>query len=190
MNKPTDQDPLLMDHNYDGIEELDNPMPTWWLVTFFATIIFAGIYYFHYEVTQSSTSDLELAQDMAKIEALRKASKATSADAPEVDLNSLIGDPKAIASGDKAYQAKCAACHGSKGEGLIGPNLADDYWIHGAGDIKSVVHIINVGVPDKGMPAWAEMVSVQEANNIAAYVVSLRGTNPPNAKKPEGNKAE
>lgn len=188
MDKTKENDPYLMDHNYDGIEELDNPMPTWWLITFFATIIFGVIYYLHYEVTQSSTSDQELALELAEIEKIRNANTSEQPPSSPQDLQALIGDSSAISGGDKVYQAKCASCHGAKGEGLIGPNLTDDHWIHGDGKIESLVQVINAGVLDKGMPAWKDLIAQNDIQKIGAYLISLQGTQPPNAKKPEGIK--
>ena len=185
MDKSKD-DPYLMDHNYDGIEELDNPMPTWWLITFFGTIIFGAIYFFHYEISEVSNSDSELAQDLAEIKALKQASLAKAPKVEAKDLNALIGDSQALAEGSKDYKANCAACHGQKGEGGIGPNLTDDFWIHGEGDIHGVVKIIINGVTEKGMVPWKDLLSTTNINVTAAYVISLRGTNPSNAKKPEG----
>ena len=179
-------DPYLMDHNYDGIEELDNPMPTWWLITFFGTMIFAAIYFFHYEITESSSSDLELAEEMSEIQKLRDAVKMNTPQPETQDLNALVTNPEALTSGEKVYQSKCAACHGVKGEGQIGPNLTDTFWIHGEGTIEAIAKVINTGVTEKGMPAWGEMISGSEVNNTAAYILSLKGSNPPNAKKAEG----
>ena len=183
-------DPNLMDHNYDGIQELDNPMPTWWLITFFITIVYAGIYYFHYEVSGVTNSDQELAQDLAEVEALRSAAKGSEPKMEAQDLSALVGDANALAAGKKQYDAQCAACHGNLGEGGIGPNLADEWWIHGKGSIEEIYGLIANGITDKGMPAWSEMMSGTDLNNVTAYVASLKGTNPPNAKKAQGQKVE
>lgn len=188
MDKPKDNDPYLMDHNYDGIQELDNPMPSWWLITFFGTIIFAAIYYFHFEITKSSSSDSELAQELLEIEALRKNTQANEPQKQEEDLKALIGDKISIEAGEKVFQAKCASCHGTKGEGLIGPNLTDNFWIHGKGDIENLVSVINIGVADKGMPAWKTLIPTTDINRLGAFLVSIQGTSPANAKKPEGQK--
>ncbi|MCB0391998.1 MAG: c-type cytochrome [Bdellovibrionales bacterium] len=183
-------DPYLMDHNYDGIQELDNPMPTWWLITFFVTIVFAGIYYFHYELSQITSSDIELKQELAEVEALRNAAQASEPKMEATDLNALVSDTNAIAAGKKQYDLRCAACHGPAGGGGIGPNLTDDWWIHGKGSIQDIHGIVANGVLDKGMPAWKEMMSASDVNHVSAYVVSLKGTNPANAKKAEGQKVE
>ncbi|MCB0357836.1 MAG: c-type cytochrome [Bdellovibrionales bacterium] len=183
-------DPYLMDHNYDGIQELDNPMPTWWLITFFATMIFAGIYYFHYELSGITNSDQELAQDLKEVQEMRTAAKANQPESETKDLNALVGDSQAIAAGKQQYQLRCAACHGQAGEGGIGPNLTDNFWIHGKGNINDVHGLISNGVTDKGMPAWSEMMSANDLNNTAAFVISLKGTNPANGKQPQGQKVE
>ena len=183
-------DPYLMDHNYDGIQELDNPMPTWWLITFFITMVFAGIYYFHYELSGITNSDQELAQELAEVESLRKAAKANEPKLETQDLQALVADSNAIEAGKKEYALRCAACHGQVGEGGIGPNLTDNYWIHGKGKIEDIVQVINVGVSDKGMPAWSEMMSTAAIQQTAAYIMNIRGTNPANAKKAEGQQVE
>ncbi|MCB9025244.1 MAG: c-type cytochrome [Bdellovibrionaceae bacterium] len=183
-------DPFLMDHNYDGIQELDNPMPTWWLITFYATIIFAGIYFFHYELSGITSSDQELAEDFKEIKSLRQTAQANKPQMETQDLNALVLETSAIDAGKKEFLLRCAACHGQSGEGGIGPNLTDDFWIHGKGKIEDIVAIVNTGVTDKGMPAWSEMMSAAAINNTSAFVFSLKGTNPSNGKKPEGQKVE
>ena len=92
--------------------------------------------------------------------------------------------------GGKIYSARCASCHGDKGQGIIGPNLTDDYWIHGDGSIPAILKVMNEGVPDKGMPPWKGVIPAELEDDVAAYVYSIYGTNPPGAKAPQGELIE
>ena len=175
-----------MDHNYDGIRELDNPLPGWWLVTFFGTIIFAFIYWLHYDVAGTGKLNLEvLKEDMAHIEQLRQKAEAEGPKFDNETLSALMQDPQALAKGGQEYASKCAACHGSQGEGLIGPNLTDSYWIHYKGELSGIAQVINEGVLDKGMPAWKGLISPPMVANVTAFVGSLKGKNLP-GKEPQG----
>lgn len=188
MSNDKNFDTPIAGHEYDGIQELDNPLPMWWLITFWGTIIFAGIYWFYFHAGGGglSTSD-ELKADLAKIEAVRPA---PSADQDAEALNALVSDPNALASGQTVYAARCAVCHGQSGEGQIGPNLTDNYWIHGAGQMVDIVQVVKTGVTAKGMPAWENMISADEVKHVAAYIVSLKGSEPKNAKAPEGTEVK
>jgi len=183
-NKPN-RDPLLLDHNYDGIQELNHPLPQWWLMIFYGTIVFSVIYvgYYMTGIGPSLRDELNLA--MAKIEANRK----ETATAPPVAVEAkVLTNEETIAAGKKNYQSKCAACHGVNGEGGIGPNLTDDYWIHGQGRAEDLARLINDGVPDKGMPAWNQMLKPNEVIAITSFLLSLRGTHPPGEKAAQGTK--
>src|SRR5690606_32430224 len=105
--------------------------------------------------------------------------------ADAAQLAALAADPSALATGATVYGQMCAACHGAAGQGVIGPNLADDYWIHGAG-LPEILHTVSVGVPEKGMPAWDKLLRADEVNAVVVYVASLRGTDPANPKAAEG----
>lgn len=189
MSNGNDTETPIAGHEYDGIQELDNPLPMWWLVTFFGTIIFAFIYWIHYQAGGGGlSSNEELKSDMAAIEASKPAPSQGS-DA-QVDLNALIGDATALSQGKTVFAARCAACHGPNGEGQIGPNLTDNYWIHGGGQIADVIQVVKTGVTAKGMPAWETMISGAEINSVAAYIVSLKGSNPANAKAAEGTEVK
>ncbi|MGD8414745.1 MAG: c-type cytochrome [Candidatus Latescibacterota bacterium] len=107
-----------------------------------------------------------------------------------IDLDSLLADPKALAAGKEQYEAICATCHGQLGEGLIGPNLTDKYWIHGDGDLEHILNSFRVGYPEKGMPPWGNVILRDKQADLAAYVISLQGTNPPNPKEPQGELVE
>lgn len=179
----------LLNHNYDDIRELDNPLPGWWLVTFYATVIFSLGYYAYYEFMGGPTLDEELSTAMQKIEATVQQTQ-PSGDAGATDFNALLADTAAMAKGKEHYDGKCAACHGPQGQGLIGPNLTDTFWIHGDGSMASMHPVVANGVLEKGMPAWTAVIPPAELNAVVAYVHTLKGTNPPNPKAPQGNEVK
>lgn len=178
-----DKDKLL-DHEYDGIQELDNNLPTWWLWSFFITIIFAFIYWIHYSLSESGpTLDEELKQSMAMIQKNREKGA-------EPKEGAVAEDPAVIlASGQKIYKNYCASCHREDGGGLIGPNLTDSFWIHGKGDEPSLKSIIETGVLEKGMPAWKELLKPNDILAVTQFILSLKGKNV-SGKEPQGQKVE
>lgn len=178
------QDDKLLDHSYDGIQEYDNPMPRWWVWVFWATIVFSVAYYFLPSPFGEGPGKIaQYEADMAK-----HAAAAQVASGPAVsdeDLQRMAADAAALADGKTVYEANCAACHRADGGGLIGPNLTDDAWIHG-GTPSQVHYTIATGVLAKGMPPWERILKPEQLNHVTAYVLSLKGTNPPNPKAPEG----
>jgi len=185
-----EKDKLIEDHEYDGIRELDNPLPGWWLMTFYITIIFAVVYFAYYQFLGGPTLDQELAQDMSEIKAARTEAEKAKGVKSEENLESLLNNQEVLAQGKAEFLAKCTPCHGNNGQGVIGPNLTDDYWIHGDGKISSILGVINEGVPDKGMPTWNGVIAPDLMEKVAVYVYSLHGTNPEGAKPPQGQKVE
>lgn len=177
-----------MNHDYDGIQEYDNPLPMWWLITFLAAIIFSYLYYLHYTTGVGLTLSQEFDRDMAEVRATQAEHDKKAAPPSDADAAVLAADSSAKEKGRTVYEAKCAVCHGPKLEGNIGPNLTDDFWINGQGQLKDIVGLVQNGVTDKGMPAWKDLLKVDEVNAVSAYVVSAKGSNPPNAKAPQGNK--
>lgn len=178
---------IILDHNYDGIRELDNHLPPWWTYLFYVTIVFGIVYIFAYHITGTlPLQEEEYEIEMAEAAALAQARMASSgaADFNEADLV-LTDDPDILASGGKIFGQQCAVCHRADAGGNIGPNLTDDYWIHG-GDIKSVYTTIKEGVPDKGMISWKAMLSPIQMRDVANYIKSLKGSNPENPKAPQG----
>jgi len=109
---------------------------------------------------------------------------------PEKDLIALVNNKEILAQGKAEFTSKCSPCHGNNGQGIIGPNLTDDYWIHGDGKISSIIKIINSGVPDKGMPTWGGVIPPELIEKVAVYIYSLHGTHPEGAKPPQGQKVE
>lgn len=172
-------------HDYDGIKEYDNPLPMWWLWTFFITIIFSFIYYIHYEVAGGPTLKDELNVAMSQIEQL-KAKNAPQVTENEETLMAKMNDPKLIELGAATYTGKCAACHGDKLQGQIGPNLVDNYWIHTKGTMVGLVKTIREGVAEKGMPPWANVLKQDEVYGVSAFIHSKHGSNPAGAKEPQG----
>lgn len=177
---------LLENHNYDGIRELNNPLPGWWLIIFYCTIIFSAGYYYYYEFGSGPSSDQELAEDLSQMNIQKNQAAESSPEYSAEDLKALVNDPNSIAAGSAEYASKCAVCHGDKGQGVIGPNLTDSAWKHGKGSFGDIVATIKQGVPDKGMPPWEGMIKPQLILQVAAYIRSLAGSQPPNAKGPEG----
>lgn len=180
------EDQIIDNHEYDGIKEYNNPLPNWWLVTFYGTILFSIIYYAYYQLGSGPNLAEELAADMKIVHERQAAADAAKPQQTEADLQGLVGDATAIKLGGEIFAAKCTSCHGTKAEGIIGPNLTDDHWIHGNGSIADITNVITVGVIDKGMIPWKGQIPDQDIPKVAAYIISLKGSNPPNAKAPEG----
>lgn len=181
---------LIAGHEYDGIKELDNPLPKWWQFIFYATIIFSAGYYWHYELSDGPTLKQELDTELAVYSAEREKVAAAQPKAEDVDFNTLIQDEAAMKRAADHFTSKCAACHGTKGEGLIGPNLTDNYWIHGKGEFATINKVLAGGVLDKGMPPWKGVIPDKEIMEVSAYIITMKGSNPPNAKAPQGELVE
>ncbi|MEQ9618466.1 MAG: cbb3-type cytochrome c oxidase N-terminal domain-containing protein [Deltaproteobacteria bacterium] len=186
----TEKDELIKDHEYDGIRELNNPLPGWWLATFYITIIFAVIYFVYYQFMGGPTLDEELASEMSVIREEQQEALGSAREKTEEDLVALVTNREVTEQGKAEFMAKCMPCHGDKGQGLIGPNLTDEYWIHGDGSISSILTVVNEGVPDKGMPPWKGVIPADVIESTAVYVHGLQGTDPPGAKAPQGEKIE
>ena len=183
---------IELDHAYDGIRELDNHLPPWWKWLFYGSIAWAAVYFVVFHVTQSLplskdeyTHELALAQEEAlKFKAIQP--QATV----EEDALQYTADAALIAKGKEVFTANnCAGCHRADGGGnTIGPNLTDEYWLHGGG-IKHIFHTIKNGVVEKGMPAWGKSMSAEDVRNVAFFVISLQGTHPTSAKAPQGERS-
>lgn len=175
--------PRLLEHEYDGIREYDNPMPGWWLLTFAGTVVFSVIYLFN--VGPVGNGKGRVADYEAEMAAAAALAPPTPAGVDPAQLLALATDANAVAAGATVYASYCAACHGPDGGGMIGPNLADNMWIHG-GAPESVYKTIAEGVLAKGMPPWEKSLKPEQMLNVTAYVLSLRGSTPTNPKAPEG----
>lgn len=180
---PRDQ---ILDHTYDGIQEYDNPMPQWWVIAFWATIIFSVIYALNLGGIGNGAGRIaDYNADMA-------AWKAAHPESGQVDAGALLAmasRPEVISLGSATFGQMCASCHGPDGGGGIGPNLADNYWLHG-GSIDAIARTISDGVTSKGMPAWGKVLKPEQFQGIVAYVWSLHGTTPATPKEPQGDLVE
>ena len=185
--KPIEQEEsITLNHEYDGIRELDNRLPPWWLYGFYISIFFAVIYIWRYHVSHTaplSVEELQIA--MAKADEQKAAYLKKSANNVDENTVKVLTDAADIAGGAKVFTQNCAACHGKAGEGVVGPNLTDDYWLHG-GSIKDVFKTIKYGWPEKGMRSWKDDLSPVQIAQVSSYIRSIHGSNPPNAKAQQG----
>ncbi len=175
----------MPDHVYDNIRELDNRIPPWFTTLFLGTVVFAAIYMVSYHVLGSSPLMIEeYRQEVADADLQRRLMIAKEG---AIDENALaaLADPEALGRGKEAFGKYCVSCHGPQGQGVVGPNLTDQFWIHG-GAITNVYATIKNGVAAKGMISWQLVFTPKQMQEIASYVLSLQGTNPPNAKQQEG----
>ena len=204
---------ILLEHEYDGIRELDNFLPPWWTWLFIITIVFSIGYVLNYHVLKTgdlqdvsyykevnpewSEADLKMvgpglrytspyagSGGIASV-AVASSGAANNVDAFESVTVALLTDNESMTKGKAVFDVNCVACHGANGEGLIGPNFCDTNWIHG-GSIDDLVRIIRVGVPAKGMIPWDKTLTPDQVLQVASYILTLEGTSPPNQKAPEG----
>lgn len=183
-----DEKDMLIEHEYDGIKELDNPTPAWFMVLFYGTIVFAVVYLCIYHVFGiGQLQDDEYKTEVAQAEVVKKQYLSKAANQVDENTVKLVTDAEAIKAGEAIYKQNCAACHGDKGQGMVGPNLTDDYWLHG-GNIKAVFKTVKYGVAAKGMPTWEKQLSPKQLSDVSNYIKTLHGTNPPNGKEPQGEK--
>lgn len=174
-------------HNYDGIRELDNRLPPWWLYGFYICIIFAGIYLWRFHVSHTGPSSIqELQIAMHQAEAQRESFLAKAKNNVDENTVTRLTDASDIDAGKKIFTTMCAACHAADGGGGVGPNLTDDYWLHG-GSIKDVFKTVTYGWPDKGMKSWKDDYSPLQIQQISSYVMTLHGTKPATPKEPQGS---
>ncbi|MEZ4810339.1 MAG: cbb3-type cytochrome c oxidase N-terminal domain-containing protein [Allomuricauda sp.] len=178
---------VIMDHDYDGIRELDNVLPPWWVYLFYGTIIFGIIYLVRFHIVGDYDQKLEYEQEVAAAQAAIEEYKKTAKDLVDVNTVEVLSDASDLSAGQKIFTANCIPCHMADGGGGIGPNLTDEYWILGGG-IKNVFHTISEGGRDgKGMIAWKQTLKPAEIAQVASYVLTLGGTTPANPKAPEGD---
>ena len=181
--KPVESDKdVMLDHDYDGIKELDNDLPPWWKYGFYLTIVSGIIYLFSYHVTHNSKSSLEEYEyEMAEAEKSVNAYKATLASNVDETNATFTGN---IDAGKATFVKNCAVCHGNEGQGLVGPNFTDKYWVYGnkAGDMFKIVK----NGTNKGMKAWKDELSPVDIQNVISYIHTLQGTTPANPKAPDG----
>ena len=176
---------MLLPEAYDGIHELNNPSPTWFNLLFGATFLFAVGYLYYYHVADGPRQDTEYQTEMVKAAEEKRvflAKFSTNYDEQSVKL-----DTKLIAKGKSVFDANCVACHGNNGQGTVGPNLTDEFWLHG-GSVNEVFKTVKYGVPEKGMISWEKNLNAQNIAEVSNYIMSLQGTKPAGAKAPQGEK--
>ena len=178
---------LELDHNYDGIKELDNKLPPWWLYSFYASIIFAAGYLSYYHIFDGDSQFDEYEQEMIAAKNAVEEYKKNAPDLVSAENVTLLTEASDLEAGKSIFQTNCVACHAADGGGGIGPNLTDEYWILGGG-IKNVFHTISEGGrAGKGMVSWKSTLKPTQIQQVASYVLSLQGTTPANPKEPQGD---
>ncbi len=178
---------MLLDHDYDGIRELDNKIPPWFNFLFYGTMLFAIVYIINYHVIGSGQVQEEEYANEVSTAAMEKTILVRSGAFITEATVVLKNDPATLNDGKVIFTKNCAACHAADGGGIVGPNLTDDYWINGGG-INNVFKVIKNGVPAKGMISWQTQLNPTQMQSVASYVISLYGITPANPKAPQGNK--
>ncbi len=177
---------IVLDHNYDGIKELDNSLPPWWVYMFYATIVFAVVYLVRFEVMDGATPEMEYEAAVAEARIQVNKYKATSPDVFDIENVTLLTEASDLKRGKAVFNLNCASCHLADGGGAIGPNLTDKHWILGGG-IKNVFNTVyNGGRDGKGMIAWNKTLKAEDIAKVSSYVISLQGTTPEKAKEAQG----
>lgn len=177
---------LIMAHEYDGIQELDNPIPAWFMYLFYITIIFAVGYLLNYHVLGTGKLQYEEYKgEMAQAAIDRKEYLSKAANMVDENSVKLSKDAAVISSGQAIFAQRCAACHGANAQGNVGPNLTDDYWLHGS-KINDLFKTIKYGVLAKGMPTWEKQLSPKQISDVANFVKSVHNTHPATPKAPQG----
>lgn len=178
---------IMLDHDYDGIRELDNSMPPWWLYSFYAAIVFAVVYMGIFVTSDSSLRQIPAYNaDMAAAKIAVEDYLANQANLVDESNAELLVDAAALGRGKETYTMYCVACHAADGGGGVGPNLTDNYWLHGDGTIKPVFTTVKHGVPEKGMIAWKTQLSASKIHEVASYIISLQGQPTAEPKEPQG----
>lgn len=177
---------ILLDHDYDGIKELDNNLPPWWVYLFYASIVFGVVYFVHFEMMGGDNQEMELKKELAQAKIDVAEYMKTAPDLMDEKTVTLLTEPADLAEGKTIFTTNCAACHRADAGGQIGPNLTDDHWILGGG-IKNLFHTVTNGGRDgKGMIAWKGTLKPKEIQKVASYILSLKGSNPVDPKAPDG----
>lgn len=179
---------IILDHNYDGIKELDNSLPPWWLYLFYGTILFGAIYLVRFHIVGDYTQAEEYLEEVAVAEKKLEEKKATGAvTIITAETAQVLTDEASLNRGKAVFNLNCASCHVKDGGGNTGPNLTDEYWILGGGMKNIFTTISNGGRTGRGMEAWKKTLKSSDIEKVASYVMTLQGTTPANPKKPEGD---
>lgn len=177
---------IILDHDYDGIRELDNRLPPWWIYLFYMTIIFGVAYLVRFHIINDYDQDMEFEQEMAQARIDIEEYKKTAKDMVDVNTVELLTEASDMSAGKTIFETNCAVCHMNDGGGGIGPNLTDNYWILGGG-IRNVFNTVSEGGRSgKGMVAWKTSLKPNEMAQVSSYILSMQGTTPANPKDPEG----
>ncbi|MGO4819360.1 cbb3-type cytochrome c oxidase N-terminal domain-containing protein [Flavobacterium sp. W22_SRS_FP1] len=192
MQKLTKREPveneanILLSHDYDGIRELDNNLPPWWVYLFYGCIVFAAVYLVRFELMSGDDQEMELKKELAQAKIDVAEYMKTAPDLMDEKTVTLLLKPADLAEGKEIFITNCAACHRADAGGQIGPNLTDEHWILGGG-IKNIFHtLVNGGRDGKGMIAWKGTLKPKEMQKVASYILSLKGSNPIDPKAPDG----
>ncbi|WP_250434412.1 cbb3-type cytochrome c oxidase N-terminal domain-containing protein [Hanstruepera flava] len=185
--KPVEEEhEIILDHNYDGIRELDNSLPPWWLYGFYATIIFAAVYLVRFHIFNGENQYQELEAEYAQAKIEIEEYKKTAKDLVDINTVTVLTDAADLKAGQAIFEENCVACHMADGGGGIGPNLTDEYWILGGG-IKNVFQTVSEGGRNgKGMIAWKQSLKPSEIAQVSSYVLQFQGTTPAKPKDSEG----
>jgi cytochrome c oxidase cbb3-type subunit III len=179
---------MMMDHAYDGIVEINNPVPAWFMTLFYGTIVIGVVYLFTYHVVgDGQIMTAEYKEQMAEGEAIKDAFMKKFAKSINENNVTVLKDAKAIEDGKKLYTQNCVACHAADGGGGVGPNLTDEYWLHG-GNVKSIYHTISEGVAEKGMISWKKSLNPLQIQQITSYIFTMKGKKAANPKEAQGEK--
>ncbi|MBF0199218.1 MAG: c-type cytochrome [Planctomycetes bacterium] len=181
-----EQKDKLKEHTYDGIEEYDNPLPGWWSFIFLISFVFSIFYFYYYHISPVSTSvaqgyDNDVSEDLK-----RRFSEIGELTADEETILKYMNEPKWLVAGESTFKAQCISCHGPRGEGMIGPNLTDDHYIH-VNKLSDLARVINEGAANGAMPAWKHRLHPNEVVLMASYLANMRGKNIKGVRGPEGN---
>jgi cytochrome c oxidase cbb3-type subunit 3 len=186
---PKPSDPLL-DHNYDGIQEYDNPLPGWWTFALYATIVFSIVYWIWFHMGGPGVSvHASYAAARKTYDEQRANRRAAEGEVDEAMIADRVRDPAGVDRGAKVFAQFCVACHTENGRGLVGPNLTDDFQKHGQ-TRADIYRTVSTGVPGTAMVAWSEMLRTDQILDVVAFVATLRNTNVPGGKAPEGERVE
>jgi cytochrome c oxidase cbb3-type subunit 3 len=176
----------VFEHEYDGIREYDNPLPGWWMLLFWATILFSAWYVVYYHMGHGESIQQQYDREMLALYDMQTKQLLKLGPITDQTISGFAAKPDMMASAKALFAQRCAVCHGNAAQGNIGPNLTDDYWLHG-GRPTEIYKTITEGVPAKGMISWKTQLGAGQILALAAYVGTLHGTNPPNAKAPQGD---
>ncbi len=183
-----DEQSILLEHDFDGIKELNNKIPPWYNVIFIGSIIFAVIYIFKYHILFDGDTDYQTYEYQQELAEASAAQKELTKGTDVIDENTakLLTDDASLSNGKDIFIKNCAACHAQDGGGLVGPNFTDKYWIHG-NKVTDLFKVIKNGVAAKGMPNWQKQLSPKQIEEVASYILTLEGTTPANPKAAEGD---